>query len=99
MNGYLVTNQKNECFGCGACNKICPVSAIQMEEDHEGFLYPKVDQDKCISCGQCHKVCPAENLIPTEYPRKSLVGYSTQTGVRNKSASGGGISCTGRLCK
>lgn len=89
MNGYLVTNQKNECFGCGACNKICPVSAIQMEEDHEGFLYPKVDQDKCISCGQCHKVCPAENLIPTEYPRKSLVGYSTQTGVRNKSASGG----------
>lgn len=89
MNGYLVTKQKNECFGCGACNQICPVSAIQMEEDHEGFLYPKVDMDKCISCGQCHKVCPAENLIPFEYPRKSLVGYSAQTGVRNNSASGG----------
>lgn len=98
MKGYLVTNQKNECFGCGACNQICPVAAIDMEEDHEGFLYPKVDIDKCISCRQCHKVCPAENMIPSEYPRKTLVGYSVQTGVRNNSASGGAfyalVNCT-----
>lgn len=92
MKGYLVTSQKNECFGCAACNQICPVSAIQMVEDGEGFLYPKVDLDKCISCGQCHRACPVENTITPKYPGKSLVGFSFQTDIRNRSASGGAFN-------
>ena len=46
------------CCGCSACAQICPVDCIEMIEDHEGFLYPKVDESRCIDCGKCEKVCP-----------------------------------------
>ena len=49
---------KSKCSGCSACMNICPVMAIEMEEDTEGFIYPEVDSDKCIGCGKCDKVCP-----------------------------------------
>ena len=38
----------------GSC---CPVCAITMKEDEEGFLYPIVDEEKCIRCHLCLKVC------------------------------------------
>jgi len=49
---------KINCCGCNACFNICPKTAISMEYDSEGFLYPKIDDDKCIKCGLCLKVCP-----------------------------------------
>lgn len=48
---------KKDCTGCRACEQICPVNAIKMMEDDEGFLNPKVDEDKCINCGLCRKTC------------------------------------------
>jgi len=54
----LNITDKTKCCGCAACFNICPKSAISMEYDSEGFLYPKVDDDKCIKCGLCLKVCP-----------------------------------------
>lgn len=50
------------CTGCGACNNCCPVDAIEMLEDQEGFKYPNIDMDKCISCGKCINVCPEANV-------------------------------------
>ena len=52
----LFTNKQN-CCGCSACYSICPVNAISMVEDKEGFLYPHVDHSKCIKCFRCLKVC------------------------------------------
>ena len=52
----LYENRAN-CCGCSACYAICPVSAISMDPDEEGFLYPTVDADKCISCYKCIRVC------------------------------------------
>ena len=49
---------KEECCGCSACFAICPVQAIRMEADEEGFLYPLVDGEQCIQCYQCLTVCP-----------------------------------------
>ena len=49
--------KKSDCCGCSACYAICPVSAIFMEFDEEGFFYPLVDENKCIRCYQCIKVC------------------------------------------
>lgn len=46
------------CSGCGSCMNICPVKAIEMREDAEGFIYPEVNTEKCIGCGRCDKVCP-----------------------------------------
>ena len=40
-----------------SCYAICPVQAIHMEFDAEGFLYPLIDEHKCIGCYQCLKVC------------------------------------------
>lgn len=52
-----LTNPKDSCCGCGACFNICPVEAIRMEPDAEGFLYPVVDPEKCIRCYRCETVC------------------------------------------
>lgn len=48
---------KEQCCGCAACAAVCPVSAIKMLPDEEGFLYPEVDACLCIKCYNCMKVC------------------------------------------
>lgn len=50
-------NDKTKCCGCTACMSACPKNCISMEEDYEGFLYPKVDIEKCINCHACERVC------------------------------------------
>ena len=47
-----------ECTGCGACADICPIGAITMTEDNNGFVHPSIEKSKCISCGLCGKTCP-----------------------------------------
>ncbi len=53
--------KREQCYGCSACASVCGYSAIQMEADKEGFLYPHIDESKCVGCGLCEKVCPALN--------------------------------------
>lgn len=52
----LYENREN-CCGCTACYAVCPVKAITMEPDEEGFLYPVVDAGKCVRCYRCIAVC------------------------------------------
>lgn len=54
---FILFKNKENCCGCSACYAICPVRAISMEPDEEGFLYPFVDRKKCIHCNQCINVC------------------------------------------
>lgn len=49
--------KREACCGCTACYSICPVNAIEMRPDEEGFLYPVVDATKCIRCYKCLSVC------------------------------------------
>lgn len=53
----VLYTDKSNCCGCSACYAVCPVNAITMEEDSEGFLYPSIDQAKCVRCYMCQKVC------------------------------------------
>lgn len=64
----VLYNRKEECCGCTACYAICPISAISMAEDEEGFEYPKVDETKCTGCHICLTVCPmqSDTNIPTQ---------------------------------
>lgn len=48
---------KENCCGCSACYAICPVAAITMTPDEEGFLYPTVNAERCVRCYRCLSVC------------------------------------------
>lgn len=52
-----VHSKKEDCCGCTACMNICPVKAVTMVSDEEGFLYPVIDEKKCIRCNMCRKTC------------------------------------------
>lgn len=52
----LYSNKAN-CCGCAACYAICPVKAITMLEDSEGFLYPQINDSICVRCYRCTEVC------------------------------------------
>lgn len=47
-----------DCCGCSACKAVCPVEAISMIADREGFEYPHVNEERCIGCHKCLSVCP-----------------------------------------
>lgn len=86
----LVIN-KDECCGCTACKNICPKHAITMEEDEQGYLYPKIDINICVDCGLCKKVCifnsskiKKEINIPKVYAAKNK-----NESIRITSSSGG----------
>lgn len=53
----ILYNKKEECCGCTACYASCPVQAIEMMKDEEGFLYPHIDEKKCKRCYVCVKAC------------------------------------------
>lgn len=85
---------KHDCTGCTACFSICPVKAISMVEDKEGFLYSVVDIKKCINCKFCKKVCPIidndkSNKTEKNVPRKVYALKHKNDRVRENSASGG----------
>ncbi|OUJ19008.1 Ferredoxin [Methanonatronarchaeum thermophilum] len=41
-----------ECISCGACETVCPVDAVTVED------MVNVDSSKCVECGNCETECP-----------------------------------------
>lgn len=79
-----------KCCGCTACYSVCPVDAIDMVEDNEGFLYPKVNSTKCIKCGLCEKICPYNKKETNELDLKEcFVAFNKNDKERYISSSGG----------
>jgi len=50
-----------ECISCGACEPVCPTSAISMGDE----IYV-IDASKCTDDGECVKVCPVDSIIKQE---------------------------------
>lgn len=78
------------CCGCTACYSVCPTSAIRMEPDKEGFLYPTVDTDRCCGCKKCEQVCPV--LHSPELPESfadCVIARNNSDEVLCQSTSGG----------
>lgn len=94
----IPTEYKHKCTNCMACYNICPVGAIVMVEDKDGFVYPSIVEEKCTHCGLCTKKCPALNLEQTKEISKRLEkpaaygGYIEDEETREKSSSGGVFS-------
>lgn len=84
---------KKQCCGCSACASICPSECLTMEEDAEGFLYPRIDIKKCLHCNACNLVCPMQHPVKEE--RVKQKGYLVQhkdEGIRRESTSGGAFT-------
>lgn len=88
--------RREDCTGCAACANICPVDAIAMEPDREGFLRPAVGAS-CILCRRCEGVCPM--LHPYEkgpVPEHAWAVWSRREEERMYSSSGGVFSLLAR---
>ena len=57
----ILFEDKKDCCGCSACTAVCPVKALRMVVDEEGFYYPELNENKCVKCYQCTKVCSLKN--------------------------------------
>lgn len=76
------------CTGCSTCFNKCPVQAIEMKKDPEGFLYPAVNTDICIDCGMCFQSCPINHKVESKV-LGCIGGYSSDKSVHLQSSSGG----------
>lgn len=80
---------KDKCTGCGACYNKCPVHAISMRYDADGFIYPYINHEKCIKCGICADVCSSEKeIVNRKYPQTIYAVYADKE-TREHSSSGG----------
>ena len=56
----LITfNITEDCKGCRACSKKCPVDAISGEKKETHVI----DHDKCIKCGKCEETCKFNAIV------------------------------------
>ena len=85
----VIIEDKTKCCGCTACYNACPVKAIEMLEDNEGFLYPKVNVLKCINCNICENVCPYNSEINKQFDLKECYVAYNKDEARYTSSSGG----------
>lgn len=89
-----------KCTACGACIAICPQKCLSFETDELDNCYPTVTcSDKCTNCNLCIKVCPIINENVLRTPLKAFAGWSTDSELRSKSASGGIASALYRFAK
>lgn len=85
---------KNNCYGCGMCEIICPQKNRRIERSADGFYTPHIkDKLKCANCDLCKIICPYSN---TKIVSKSISvnTYSAFSKDKEtvKSCSSGGIS-------
>ena len=85
------------CTGCGLCQNVCPVNAILMEENNEGFLYPHINGDKCVECGKCLQYCPIESPEYRNNENPVCHAINATDEIRKNAASGGVFSAFAEL--
>ena len=89
MSENITKVKPQDCCGCGACYNKCPVGAISMQENEEGFLAPVIDESKCTNCGLCVKSCPSLNVQYNNTDKPECYAAMADDEIRMKSSSGG----------
>ena len=87
--------EQKACTGCMSCYNSCAQGAIEIKENDEGFLYPRINVEKCVECGLCIKRCPELNARATIHQSPKVYAI-----INNKdkkvSSSGGAFSLIAR---
>lgn len=91
MKGNIESIDKVDCSGCTACKAICPVGAIVMSVDQQGFKYPGIDHELCIDCGKCLSTCPAA-VGPSRLPVQKAFAVKNRDKSEQLSSTSGGFS-------
>lgn len=79
----------DKCYGCGACKQICPVGAIDIIQNEEGFYCAIISKDKCINCSKCIDVCPRLNVHYVNDEEPECYAIMANDEIRLESSSGG----------
>lgn len=75
-SNFITKIDRESCTGCGKCQKICPVDAIEIAgEGSERRAV--IDEKKCIGCGVCLKHCPTGSLIFEPRPNRMITPLDT----------------------
>lgn len=61
-SGFLAAFDADGCTGCGKCVKVCPFSAISLQESKAGKGVPVIARKACFGCGICSLHCPSGAL-------------------------------------
>ena len=75
-SNFITKVDRGSCIGCGKCEKICPVDAIEIIREGPARK-AVVDEKKCIGCGVCLKHCPAGALIFEPRPNRLITPLDT----------------------
>lgn len=92
MDKTIIQISHDQCTGCGACYNKCPVNAIEMRPDTEGFLFPSIHPDRCIQCGKCLQVCPVHGPAYENVAEPECYAVMGNDDIRGKSSSGGAFT-------
>lgn len=77
------------CTGCGGCVNVCPVNAISMQTDPEGFIFPAVNEEKCVECRKCISACPVLTYENKNREEPEIFAVRAEDEIRAVSSSGG----------
>lgn len=79
------------CCGCGACAAVCPVQAIRVARDEDGFYAKRIDSAKCVACGKCLSVCPFHQMDAVDlHEARHLYAYQSQALAHGRTFSSSG---------
>lgn len=84
-----ILDLEKKCTGCAACADTCPVDALSVVQNENGFFVPSLNETLCVDCGKCVKVCPALDESIPETDRAFFYGWSNDPTLRAASSSGG----------
>ena len=89
---------KNTCEGCGNCEKICQVGAVNVSEKEQ---YAVVNLDRCFGCGVCVSNCPTESIALLKKPAEVIPPQTREELIdiimEGKKGKFGKLMLTGKL--